>query len=259
MGKYMILNQFDSRRLIALPGDDKAMIKFAAEHWLNIGNQSILDHGFFAVALSGGSTPKKIYQLLASPDQKSAIDWSKVFLFWSDERSVPPSNEDSNYHMALTEGGLSKLPIPSEHIFRMCAEVAIEENARIYELLIKEKLGGHPFDLVMLGMGEDGHTASLFPHTKALHVKNAWVAPNYIPQKKAWRMTLTFPGINSARHICVYVMGAPKAEILTKIFTFPFDFEKFPAQNVGTEEHRAMWILDNCASKNIVPRLKYLP
>ena len=153
--------RFDERRHIALPGDHDATLAFAVANWLDIADASIADHDFFAVALSGGSTPKKIFQYLAQMPER--LDWSKVYLFWGDERSVPPNDPDSNYRMAIEESGLGKLPIPKNHIFRMKAEEDIEANARAYEQIIREKLGPHPFDLIMLGMGDDGHTASLFP------------------------------------------------------------------------------------------------
>lgn len=239
--------RFDARREIIIPGNEEETLMFAIEHWLTIAAESILDHGFFAVALSGGSTPKKIFQKLAGmPD---VIDWSKVYLFWGDERSVPPTDTDSNYHMAMEASGLKNLPIPPNHIFRMIAEEEIEENAGAYERLIQEKLGSHPFDLVMLGMGDDGHTASLFPQTKALHVKDHLVVANQVPQKKTWRMTLTYECINRARHIVLYVLGKDKAEMVEKVLTSQLDFEMYPSQNIGTQVNPALWILDSESSK----------
>lgn len=245
--------KFDDRRMIALPGNDEETLHFALENWLEIASESIADHDFFAVALSGGSTPKKMFQELAKrPD---AIDWTKVYLFWGDERSVSPSSTDSNYHMALEEANLKKLPLLKEHIFRMVAEADIEANAVNYEGLIREKLGSHPFDLVMLGMGDDGHTASLFPHTEALHAKEKLVVANKVPQKNTWRMTLTYECINHARHICLYVLGSGKASTLEKVFTSEFDYETYPSQNIGTKENPALWIVDLGASKNLLAHL----
>lgn len=245
---------FDQRRLIALPGGHDETIHFAVENWIEMANGSITDHGFFAVALSGGSTPKKIFQELAKrPD---AIDWSKVYLFWSDERSVPPSDPDSNYRMAIEEGGLGNLPIPKNQIYRMIAESDIEANAIGYEALIQGKLGAHPFDLIMLGMGDDGHTASLFPHTEALKAKEKLVVANYIPQKKTWRMTLTYPCINNARHVCLYVLGAKKAAMLERVLTSSLNYEEYPSQNIGTRSNPALWIVDLEASKNLMAHIK---
>ena len=187
----LMIESFDERRDIVIPGDHKETIRFCIEHFLAIGNQAIADRGSYAVALSGGSTPKAIFEGLCNPQHHTKIDWSKVLLFWSDERAVEPSHPDSNYLMAM-EAGFKKLPIPKEHIFRMEAEHDIEANAARYEKLIEAKVPSRSFDLVMLGMGDDGHTASLFPQTHALQAEGKLVVANYIPQKKTWRMTLTF-------------------------------------------------------------------
>lgn len=245
---------FDERRLIMLPGSSEETLAFAVENWLEVAAESIRDHHFFAVALSGGSTPKRIFQQLS--EKPDIIDWTKVYIFFGDERSAPQSDPQSNYHMAIVESGLGNLPIRKDHIFRMVAETDIEANAAIYDKMIQEKLGGHPFDLVMLGMGDDGHTASLFPHTKALHAKGKLVVANYIPQKKTWRMSLTYECINSARHICFYVMGDSKSTTVEKVLTSDFDFEKYPSQNIGTKSNPAVWILDLAASKKLLAHIK---
>ncbi|MCC5832594.1 MAG: 6-phosphogluconolactonase [Chlamydiales bacterium] len=245
---------FDERRLIALPGGHDETIHFAVENWIETAIESIKDHDFFAVALSGGSTPKKIFQELAKrPD---AIDWSKVYLFWGDERPVPVSHPESNYRMAIEEAGLEKLPIPKNQIYRMIAETDIEANAIGYEAIIQGKLGAHPFDLIMLGMGDDGHTASLFPHTRALNEKERLVVANHIPQKNTWRMTLTYACMNNARHICIYVLGAGKAEVLERVLTSKFNYEEYPSQNIGTKSNPALWIVDLDASKNLISHFK---
>ncbi|MCH9626465.1 MAG: 6-phosphogluconolactonase [Chlamydiales bacterium] len=245
--------KFDERRLLALPGEADETLAFAVENWLEIAAESIADHGFFAVALSGGSTPKKIFQALS--EKPKVIDWKKVYLFWGDERSVVPTDSDSNYHMALEQGGLKKLPILKEHIFRMVAESDIEANAVAYEKIIQEKLGAHPFDLVMLGMGDDGHTASLFPHTEALHVEDRLVVANHVPQKETWRMSLTYPCINRARHIALYVMGSGKSEVLEKVLTSELNPELYPSQKIGTRSNPALWIVDLEASQNLLAHL----
>ncbi len=244
----------DQRRKVAIPGDSEITIAFAVEQWMEMAETAIEDHGFFAVALSGGSTPKKIYQHLSLLSEQ--LDWSKVFLFWSDERSVLPSDSESNYHMALEEGGLKKLPIPQNQIFRMVAEEEIEANAKAYEDIILDRLGAHPFDLVMLGMGEDGHTASLFPHTQALKAKGRLVVPNYVPQKHSWRMTFTYECINRSNNICLYVVGSSKAELLEKVLLGPLTPETYPSQLIGTESHPALWISDTEAGKNLLSHLK---
>lgn len=248
---------FDERRFLAIPGNKEHALKFAVEHFLEVGNKAIDDHGFFAVALSGGSTPKTIYQSLSSIENKNRLPWEKVLLFWSDERAVPPTHPDSNFHMAMEEGGLKTLPILNENIFRMVAEHHYEENSLAYEKLIQEKLKNRPFDLIMLGLGDFGHTASLFPDTEAMKIKNRSVVLNYVHQKNSWRMTFTFELINQANHICFYVWGEDKATLVDYVFTSPYNSELIPAQGIGSKEHPALWILDTSASKNLL--IKFPP
>ncbi len=238
------IQSWDDRRDYIIAGSKEDAIAFATEHWIHSAKRAILHTGRFAVALSGGSTPNAIYSLLG---QDTSLDWSKVWLFWSDERSVPPNHSDSNYHMAM-ESGLSKLKIPQGQIFRMHAETEIEKNAKDYEEKIKHHLGKHLFDLVMLGVGEDGHTASLFPNTRALEIKDRIVAANEIPEKKNWRMTLTFPCINQSTHIVIYALGANKQTIVPKVLDAAI-ISPFPASRIGIPEHKALWILDDEAGK----------
>jgi 6-phosphogluconolactonase len=245
MSNYIL----DNRRKLTIPGDHETTLAFAVDLWLEIALESIKDHNFFAVALSGGSTPKKIFQKLSTMEDR--LDWSKVFLFWGDERSVAPTHPDSNYRMAMEEGGLSKLPISKNQIFRMVAETDIEENAKAYEDTILDKLGSHPFDLIMLGMGEDGHTASLFPHTQGLKVKGRLVIPNFVPQKNTWRMTFTYECINRSRQICIYVLGEEKALILEKVLADSTHPDDYPIQLIGSSTNPALWIIDAPAAKNL--------
>lgn len=246
---------WDDRRDIAHPGDKEATLVFAIEHFLNCAKEAINSHGHFAVALSGGSTPKVIFETLSKAPYSTEIDWTKVLLFWSDERSVAPTDPDSNFRMAMN-AGLKSLPISQQHIFRMEAEMEIEENAKTYEAKIQETLGNRPFDLVMLGMGEDGHTASLFPGTKGLSETKRWVIANEIPQKETWRMTLTFPCINRARNIVIYVLGKNKADMIGKVF-LEKEEPPFPVSLVGTKESKALWVLDTDAGKPILDKQKH--
>lgn len=245
------ITPWDTRRDLIVPGDHYSTILFCTDHWISICNHSIHDHGAFFVALSGGSTPKAIFERISSPPFDNRIDWSKVHLFWSDERAVPSDHSESNYHMAM-EAGLKKMPIPKEQIHRMHAETHIDTNALSYEKNMKSILKGRPFDLVMLGIGEDGHTASLFPHSKALQEQERFVIANYIEEKKTWRMTFTFTCINSASHIAIYVLGASKKYILNEVLSSPDQFDRFPAQRVGTPEHHALWIADESAASEIL-------
>lgn len=237
--------EIDERRSVAVPGNEKETIAFAANHFIKSAKSAIQLHGNFFVALSGGSTPKKIYEKLAS-DYKNEIDWEKVYLFWSDERSVEETDPESNYKMAM-ESGFSKLKINPLHIFRMKGEGDIIAHAEEYEFLIKKTLQGRHFDLIMLGVGEDGHTASLFPNTKGLAVTNRLVIANEVPQKNTWRMTFTYPLINSAHNIVFYALGRNKQTILNEVFYK----EELPASKVGTSLNKALWILDKDASGSL--------
>jgi 6-phosphogluconolactonase len=244
---------WDERREIIVPGDYSMTLIFCVEHFVNLSKQMIKDHGAFFVALSGGSTPKALFQHLSSPPYDHMVEWNKVHLFWSDERAVPPHHPDSNYLMAM-QAGLEKMAIPQEQIHRMHAEEKIEENALAYEQEIAAALKGRPFDFVMLGMGEDGHTASLFPYTEGLNAEKRLVIANYIPEKKIWRMSFTFDCINQANHIAIYVLGAGKKEMLAEVLLSPNQFERYPIQRVGTSNHRALWIADEAAAQQLIAK-----
>lgn len=240
---------YDDRRNIAIPGDVGQTLAFCAEHFLGIGNEAIEHRGVYSVALSGGSTPKALFQLLSTDEYRSRIDWKKVLLFWSDERCVSKDDLESNYRMAM-EAGFSSLPIPQENIHRMPGDAKdIEEAALEYETLIEKVLPGGLFDLVMLGMGDDGHTASLFPKTHGLHAEDRWVIANFIPQKNVWRLSLTFECINASRHIVIYVIGKGKASMVKEVLSGKYDPDNLPSQRIGTREHKALWVMDSAAAE----------
>lgn len=218
-----------------VPGNKEETLAYATDHWIETAKNAIAKRGAFRVALSGGSTPKAIYEKLSN-EHLHSLDWSKVHLFWGDERNVPPTDPDSNYKMAM-DAGLAKLPIPENQIHRMDPEKSPLEY---------EKLLTQPLDLVMLGMGEDGHTASLFPNTAALNETTRLVVLNDVPQKETTRMTLTFSAINQAHTIVFYVLGDSKKKMIKKIFHEPE--HQFPAQLIGTAENKALWILDSAAA-----------
>jgi 6-phosphogluconolactonase len=244
---------WDERRDIIVPGDYQMTLIFCVEHFIALSKQAIKDHDAFFVALSGGSTPKAIFERLTSPPYDQMIEWNKLHLFWSDERAVPPDHADSNYHMAM-QAGLSKMSIPKEQIHRMAAEEKIEENALDYEQKVAVVLKGRPFDLIMLGMGEDGHTASLFPNTQGLHIENRLVIANFIPEKKTWRMTMTFSCINNSLNTAIYVLGAPKKETLAEVLLSPNQFDRYPVQRVGTTSRHVLWIADEAAAAALIAK-----
>ena len=249
---------FDDHRVVVRPGGSAETLKYCVEQWLSIGELAIAERGVFCVALSGGSTPKAIFQLLSSEEYRGRLDWARVLFFWGDERAVPLDHGDSNYRMAMT-AGLGTLPgvetgvnvFPMETVGALAEEPA--EHGRLaaerYQALLLEKVPGGrgQLDLVMLGVGEDGHTASLFPHTKALRPadSSALVLFNEVPQLSTWRMTLTYEAINRARHAIFYVLGSAKAPIIEKLFSKgPVDLDQFPSQAVGTPANPAQWMLD---------------
>ncbi|MGM0439615.1 MAG: 6-phosphogluconolactonase [Chlamydiota bacterium] len=234
------IKRWDSRRQIALPGNYETTVAFCVEHILGMAQEAIDDHGYFAIALSGGSTPEAIYRAISHHPHD--IDWSKTKLFWSDERVVPHNHPESNYHMAM-KSGLEQLLLRSDNIFRMDTEKPPHQAAEDYEVMIKNQLISGRFDLVMLGMGEDGHTASLFPKTKALN-SNKLVAANYIPKLKSWRLTLTMKAINQSHKAAIYLMGKSKAATFKKVV----DGQDLPIQKVGTPHSPALWILDDAAN-----------
>ncbi len=238
------IQSWDERRDLIVTKDKEQAIAFSAEQWIHSAMRSIQQRGRFAVALSGGSTPKEIYHFLASHYQ-SAIDWGKVWLFWSDERAVPPNHPESNYKMAMQS--FQSLPIPPSQILRMKAEQNIEQQAADYEDFIQRTLGPHLLDLVMLGIGEDGHTASLFPRTTALQEQTKLVVANFLPDTNQWRMTFTYPCIHRSAHATIYAIGAKKQAIvplaLQAAYTSPF-----PISSIGSTERKALWILDRAAA-----------
>ena len=241
--------KFDNRREIALPGNEEKSIEYAVRQFVSIAQDAIEKRGKFFVAFSGGSTPKRIFEMLATPKYREAIDWSSVYIFWGDERAVPPENPDSNYNMAFKHG-LSKLPINRKLLYRMKAENSIIENAAAYEKEIKMHLPSLAFDLVMLGMGDDGHTASLFPNTNALDISDQLVVANKVPQKSCMRMTFTFTLINKARNISIYVLGDGKSHRASEVLTDKTN--SFPSARVGTPSSIAQWIMDENASKDLM-------
>ena len=247
----MQVTTFDERRDIIITGNTQETIEFCTRQFLEIGNDAIQTRGSFYVALSGGTTPNAIFKELSKPQNIKKLDWTKVVCFWSDERSVPPESPENNYGMAM-QAGLSKLPILPENLLRMEAEGDIEEGGKKYDTLIRERIPNQTFDLVMLGMGEDGHTASLFPMTHALHTKDRLAVANHVPQKNTWRLSLTYDCIHRARVICIYVLGKNKAEMVAKALAGPYDPDLLPVQRIGTPKHKALWILDRDAASKLI-------
>lgn len=225
--------------------DKQELAEAAARDFAERAAEAIEDRGRFTVALAGGSTPKATYEILAR-DYADGVDWSRVHVFFGDERTVPPDHEDSNYRMAR-EALLDHVPIGSVH--RMRGELSPEEAAASYENELREFFGGNlpSLDLVMLGIGEDGHTASLFPNTPALDVTDRWVVENPVEKLDTVRLTLTKPVINAARAVVFAVAGEGKAEALREILEGEVDPHDYPAKFVQPAGG-AVWMVDRSAS-----------
>ncbi len=213
----------------------------AAEKFVEICTAAIEDHGKAFVALSGGNTPKALFAALT----KRRLDWSRVEFFWSDERAVGPNDSASNFAMA--NSALLR-PIEAEHVHRLCGEAAdLDQAAADYEKEIRRVLGARPFDVILLGMGDEGHTASLFPHTKALDENTRWVVANFVPKLKATRLTFTFPLINAARNVIFLVAGQDKSGAVAAVREGPRDVPEVPAQG----DNAALWFLDRAAASEL--------
>lgn len=222
----------------------------AAELFVDAAARSIHARGRFNVALAGGSTPRALYANLAVDPFRKQVDWPNVHLFWGDERCVAPDHADSNYHMAR-ETLIDHVSIPAGNIHRMQGELEPEAAAKAYGLLLKDyfnnaKSGG--FDLVLLGMGEDGHTASLFPHTSVLNEMKHRCAAVYVDKLAAWRITLTATMINTAHQICFMVTGENKARTLRDVLRGPHQPDHLPAQSIHPVSGDIIWMVDEPAA-----------
>jgi len=208
-----------------------------------------------AVALSGGTTPQGVYERLGSENFRNRIPWSRVHLFWGDERCVPPDNPESNY-LAAYKTLISRVPIPPENVHRIPGEKDPEKAAEDYERTLRDffrsSSGEWPtFDLVLLGIGSDGHTASLFPGSLALQEKKRWVAASCIEKLKSYRLTLTLPVFNHTRQVVFLAAGKEKAAVLKGMQTMGSKPARFPFQLIRPEDGRMKFFLDKAAASLI--------
>jgi 6-phosphogluconolactonase len=234
-------------RILDTPAD---LFRAAATEFGQLAADAVRVKGRFTVALAGGSTPKSLYELLAG-DLVPNLPWDKIYFFWGDERHVPPDHPDSNYRMA-NEAMLSKVPAPAQNISRIHGEEKdANAAARAYEQEIKTffrlRPGEFPrFDLILLGTGPDGHTASLFPGSTALQENSRLVVPNYVEKFKSYRITLTLPVLNHAACVMFLVSGAEKASIVREILENPS--AGLPSQTVRPANGELVWLLDRAAA-----------
>ncbi len=232
--------------------DSEAVAREAAARWVKIAQESVAERGAFRIALAGGNTPRMLYQLMASEPWRDQVPWNKTFVFWGDERRVPPSDPQSDYRMAR-ETLLDHVPIPPDHVFRMDGEELSSSAARSYENVLMRHFGLRAgewprFDLMLLGLGVDGHIASIFPGTRAASDRSSMVLAYFVSKLNAERITLTLPVINNARHILFMVCGEEKAEVLRNTLYGPFKPSTYPAQLVTPVDGTLTWLVDQAAA-----------
>jgi 6-phosphogluconolactonase len=239
--------------------DAAALAQQAAQYFVEMVGEAVAGRGRARIAISGGTTPKAAFQLLADPNQpwRSRMPWNDLDLYWVDERCVGPDDAESNYRMTR-EALLDHVPLTPDQIHRIEGELDPQEAADEYESELREsfRLEGAQiprFDLVALGMGPDGHTASLFPDTAALHEKKRIVTANHVPQMDTWRITLTWPVINAARSVFFLIAGADKAEALKEVLNGPRDAERLPSQLIWPSTGILTLILDKAAAALLPP------
>ena len=230
--------------------DSNKLYQAAAEQFVQLSTAAIAQRGWFTVALAGGSTPRPVYALLATESLAQRVDWSRVQVFWSDERCVPPYAAHSNYRMAH-EALLDHVPLPPVNIHRMHGEDDPALAALAYEQELQSvfRTTSVPvFDLIWLGIGDNGHTASLFPGTAALREQQRWVVPQYVEVGTLWRVTFTAVLINAAAHVTFLVQGAGKAEMLWRVLKGPYQPEVLPAQLIQPAQGQLHWLVDAAAA-----------
>lgn len=248
----------DSSSLHVHP-DQASAIDALARHVVAQARVAIAERGRFTWALAGGSTPRRLYELLASEQYRTNVEWSKVYVFFGDERCVPPSSDESNYRMAH-EALLSRVPIPEGNVLRMAGELEPEVAAEAYARALGDVFAtarfpevAPQFDLILLGMGDDGHTASLFPGSPALEEKVRWVSAAKKGEQS--RLTLTYPVLNAAREVVFLVMGVSKQTMLANVLGFKGGSPPWPAVNVRPTQGVLRWFIDEAAAALIQEHL----
>lgn len=232
--------------------DSAAIAETAAGIVSDLARKAVEQRGRFSLVLSGGSTPRALYERLGSEPYVRQIQWDKVHIFWGDERCVEPDHAESNYRMAK-EALLDHAELLPENVHRIKGEIAPDQAASEYEAVLKDYFGGDEprFDVLLLGMGDDGHTASLFPHTVALIEVEKWVVGNYIASKQVWRVTLTAPAINAAANVIFLVSGTSKAERLRQVIKGSYQPDELPSQLIKPRNGSLIWLVDQSAAAGL--------
>ena len=228
----------------------------AADYFLKIYQQSIEEQNVFHVALSGGTTPKYLFQLLAKSPYAENITWSKVHVYFGDERFVPHTHDDSNFKMA-SQALLDHVELPQANIHKVATDLATAQLAAedyqsiMNELLLKDVNGAPQFDLVLLGLGPDGHTASLFPETEILQQQDKLCDAVFVKKFDSWRISITFPVINHAKHILLLSEGEGKIDIVKELVKSEHNEEKYPVQMIKPENEMC-WYIDKAAARGLI-------
>jgi len=228
---------------------DAALAEAAAGHFVAAAGDAIDSHGQFVVALSGGSTPRDTYRRLGTDALVSGVMWSRVQVLWGDERCVPPDHAESNYRMAR-ETLLERVPVPAANVHRIHGEDDPATAAAAYEATLRALAR---IDLVLLGLGDDGHTASLFPGSAAIQEQTRWVMAAHAPAASMWRVTLTPAVINAAAEVLFLVSGGAKAGILRRVLEGPRRPQELPAQAIVPSNGRVRWCVDAAAAAELTP------
>lgn len=242
-----------AQREICICENAAALAQQTADEFVRLAQESVAARGRFTVALAGGSTPKAAYALLASAAYRDRVPWQQIDFFWGDERHVPPDHPDSNYSMAYA-GMLSKVTIPAAHIHRVTAERDAQQAADEYEATLQTAFGLAPdtmprFDLILLGLGPDGHTASLFPGTAAVHEFKRLVVAPWVEKFHTFRITLTPAVLCNAAHVVFAAGGSDKAETLQHVLYGPYQPDLYPSQVVKPTHGMLLWLVDRAAAR----------
>jgi 6-phosphogluconolactonase len=240
--------------MIRIFNDYESLSQAAAKMFADLTNQAIDSRRSFSVALSGGSTPKRLYEILAKEPYLEQVHWEAMHVFWGDERCVPAGDPRSNARMAQ-QILLNHVPIPANQIHPILGDLPAALGATHYETTLRDYFGNRPpvFDLILLGLGDNAHTASLFPHTSVLNEKERWVDAVYVAEQSMYRVTLTAPVINQAQEVIFLVSGAEKASALQGVLEGPHHPNEYPAQLIHPNGAHPIWLVDKAAAHKLVP------
>jgi 6-phosphogluconolactonase len=239
--------------MIRIFNDLESLSQAAAEMFADLANQAITSRGRFCVTLSGGNTPRRLYEILAHAPLQDHIHWESIYVFWGDERCVPADDPRSNARMAR-KTLLAHVPVPAIQIHPIQGDLSPALAAAQYETELRDFFGDQPpiFDLVLLGLGENAHTASLFPHTPVLDEKERWVKEVYVAEQGMYRVTLTAPLINQANEVIFLVSGADKASALQSVLEGTYQPHELPAQLIRPNGVHPIWLVDRAAGHKLV-------